>query len=445
MKATTMSVLFGTGLCLLFPVISCNREESARTQERSLSLCLETVSRSTLDSDGKSVKWEDGDAFCFITYNASESAWGRILNVKPDSWTSSSAQFTVELPEGADVRYVSFPSRSTQRYDEERGGIRTKVDSPVYLIKDGMPRKSVGSSSTANTSIGVVEGNSVLMRNVCALLRFELTSSEIVRAELSSNGGEALSGYPYIDPKTLSVTGWDSALSSITLQPVDAAFEPGVYYLPIIPQVFASGLTLVFTNASGNILQHGFRGRWMPERNVLYDMGRESDWKDGWSQAISLSFTKADTWPFAQTIPTQSEVEAAAAAGTELGPFYQSVSPAQEFYLYVQRYRSASSMRVTAGGGFRFGGTVGDYLRVPGIAGYRLARISGQTANYSFPVKVVSPSGAVIAGGAEQSLAAASPFSFNLSGNAVGEGCRIQLTGDNMTSFQQLAIVYATD
>ena len=93
--------------------------------------------------------------------------------------------------------------------------------------------------------------DAVSFRNVTGLLRLEISTDEIASVTLAGNQGESLAGIVKVDAASGSVSGSPDG-SSVTLEASSGTLPKGPYYLAVVPVTLSSGLTLTFTDSSGN-------------------------------------------------------------------------------------------------------------------------------------------------------------------------------------------------
>lgn len=102
----------------------------------------------------------------------------------------------------------------------------------------------------------VAAGNkSLAFFNICGLVGFEITADEVgvSNVVIYGNNNEVLTGGVKVDcnsttPKAAVVEG--KGVQSVTLQ-AEGTFEPGVYYVAILPQKFEQGITITMNATDG--------------------------------------------------------------------------------------------------------------------------------------------------------------------------------------------------
>ena len=102
----------------------------------------------------------------------------------------------------------------------------------------------------------VAAGNkSLAFYNICGLVGFEITADEVgvSNVVIYGNNNEVLTGGIKVDcnsttPKAAVVEG--KGVQSVTLQ-AEGTFEPGVYYVAVLPQKFEQGITITMNATDG--------------------------------------------------------------------------------------------------------------------------------------------------------------------------------------------------
>ncbi|MBQ9549049.1 MAG: hypothetical protein IJV01_07860 [Bacteroidales bacterium] len=283
--------------------------------------------KTVLGPDQRSVRWVESDRVAIISYNSGTGKWGALTDVAPTSIDGTGASFTFSLEAGFEPLYISCPSRVSSAYNTTYGGIRTKADSPLYLVKDNLPLNSqMAEASNAATSIGTISDGAAAMRNAVCLLRITVGVAGVARIILSGNASEAVSGYPVYDPSTLELRAWISPAESLELRPngVDT-FEPGSYYVPFTPQTFASGITLSYANASGASVQKSSSDSYTFLRNKVYDLGATGAVITIEESGDSMFYFQDESDPFSSDDPVRDYVDPSDTLTVDIIPDFSRV------------------------------------------------------------------------------------------------------------------------
>ena len=193
------------------------------------------MSKTALASDG-AVTWTTGDKVSVFGDGANNLFTLETIN------GDGSAIFSGSVT--GSVFYALYP------YDENAS---ISGDGVITAVLPADQTGVKGSFATdLNLSVGKTTTNQMMMRNVCGLLAFTLTRSDITSVTISSNGKEFLTG-------ELNITLDDSGIPScsvakgtryVTLRPEGSTFEAGTYYAVVLPGTYAGGLRMTLTTAS---------------------------------------------------------------------------------------------------------------------------------------------------------------------------------------------------
>ena len=104
-----------------------------------------------------------------------------------------------------------------------------------------------------NIAVALSDSNNKLaFKNVLGLLKFELTSTDIASITLYGNDSEVLAGDIAINYNSGNPS-WTSEnpKRSIQINPSGEAFAAGTYYIAVLPQTFAHGVSFTFKKSNG--------------------------------------------------------------------------------------------------------------------------------------------------------------------------------------------------
>lgn len=133
-------------------------------------------------------------------------------------------------------------------YDESAS---YKSDIISTLLPDTQRPVKDGFDEDANILVAVTDDNTVSMSNVCGLLRFSISGTDISAVSFTSAGGERFAGHIKVsmtDPSQPSVTS--AGNDCIKVFPHEGkTFSPGTYCVSLAPVTMASGVEIrVFKN-----------------------------------------------------------------------------------------------------------------------------------------------------------------------------------------------------
>ena len=434
----------GSLLAMFFLAASCSKTPPAVGEGMLTKVLYANAAGVKTTLDGNSLLWEEDDELCCIaTYEAAER-WALYSGITPLEINGTSAKFEVAFGSAYAPAYLVYPASEKIAYDYVQGSISIPLPSSYTTVKDGLPVKS-------NVSVGAIDGDQVLMRNVMSLVKFEITAETIARIDITSVGSEALSGSLSYDPVSATVVS-TSGSGKLTLLPPDEepVFLPGVYYFPLPPISFSKGLKFSFTDEEGLVAVKTYGEKLDLVRNHILNIGKESDWG-----LVFRSTTRTLTglvhdgtalvnsgWPFLGTRPKIGTV-----CGQGLvGPFYLSENEDAPFYFFVAANVNSDSWRSTNGAGFRFGGTAHDYMLMPPVEGYRLVSLQifngGKDVQYAVTDNPQQGAPVPLSGGAAFTVKANKDHLFQLDGTEPGVAYRLDLPAGTCSAMYKFVLVY---
>lgn len=193
------------------------------------------MSKTALGSAGV-VSWCDGDQIS--VFGEGTNNLFTLSSIEADG----SAKFNGSA--SGSTLYALYPYNADATISSA-GVITTNLPADQTGIKDSF-------APGLNISVGTTTTDEFLMRNVCGLVAFTITRSDITSVTLSSNGKEFLTGEVAI---TLDGSGIPSysvtnGTRYVTIHPEGSAFEAGTYYAVVLPNTYAGGWRMTFTTAS---------------------------------------------------------------------------------------------------------------------------------------------------------------------------------------------------
>ena len=191
---------------------------------------------------GNVVSWTDGDKM---------SVFSGVKNVlfELKGINNGVGRFEGDAP-AADTYYALYPYSTTATISAEG------------VISTVLPCNQKGVSGSfdneLNISVAKFASESMTMRNVCGLVKFNITRSDITSVTLFGNGHEYLAGAIDI---TIAGDGTPSytvknGVKYVMLTPkTGETFAPGTYYFTVLPQTLKGGMSLVYNvaNQSGTV------------------------------------------------------------------------------------------------------------------------------------------------------------------------------------------------
>ena len=239
---------FILAVCALAITLSCSKEtryqdvnEAPAGFENVVFSATGEAVKTSLGQDGKSVSWIKDDQVKFVWGAGSEDG-----AVALASASGSTANFSVTVPEKAELMYAVSPASALSAYDSE-------------IVTVNIPSETDGSFAAANITMAKAEKaaiwpSSITFKNITAVLKIDVTNENITSLAVSAVGGESLVGTiaASISSGVVSASVPEGAqTSSSATIAVDGA---GSYYLAVVPGVtYSKGIRVDFTLSEGEL------------------------------------------------------------------------------------------------------------------------------------------------------------------------------------------------
>lgn len=237
------TILFAVTALIMFaacediaPVTPITPDKPDQPRTVSLTATLDPATRTALVA-GNKVEWLSGDAITVFDGTKGKKA------VTSDDGVS--ATFTLELTE-AGPWYALYPADST-------ASIRTGTKDTIITNLPAVQTAVDGTfADDLNIAVALSDGSALAFKNVLGLIKFTLTSTDIASITLMGNDEEIVAGDVEIDYNSGDPT-WKShrANRSICLKPSGSTFDAGTYFIAVLPQTFASGVSFTFKKNDG--------------------------------------------------------------------------------------------------------------------------------------------------------------------------------------------------
>lgn len=452
MKSTTMKKIFSLGSILLAATLitcctgkDCHEEQSWQTHIVSADhLAVKTA------LSGHEVIWQEEDQVSCFCFERVDNKYSLSSGISPKSVDGTNAVFEITNKSGFTPEILIYPSSNAYKLPTE-STIALDVPSEMSVEKDNAPAQGM-------VSLGKITDGQVNMRNVMSLLKFTISSEDICRIEVKAPGGEPLSGDVVIAIESLQAV--DGGLNQVAVVPSGdlTSFVPGTYYIPVPANEYTNGLKVRFEKTNGDAADKSYTDSYTVNRNRIISMGEEDEWD---LEFTPSSFTKEITFitesgavfpfsnePEATTATTAPGVSSVAGKG-EFGPFYLLGWPDMPFYFNVQNVDATKDYFTSQGTyGLRMGGSKGDYMALPAVAGYRLTSITIEEGSSSSYYAVTTHP---VDGSAPQYLTNESvtinkntsrTFEFDATKTIVGKAYRICTGQTNPTAIKKMSITY---
>lgn len=240
----------------IFAIVSCSQNKEQTLPEVQVvtpeGLVQKTfhasATKTGLDSDGLAVVWSASDQISVFDETSACASYAAFAA----SGAGASADFTGFVDASASEFYALYPYNADATWDYSTRTITTNLS-----------HKQTGVASSfadgLNLSVAKEDGGNLVFKNLGALLRFTITSSDITAIVIKANNSEKLagdvsivfdaSGNPSIDQDALGV-----AWSKVQLVPEGGgSFAPGTYNIVVLPFGLTDGLTVNVTKTDNKI------------------------------------------------------------------------------------------------------------------------------------------------------------------------------------------------
>ena len=318
MNMKTIYKYFAAAFALI-AAVSCAKQEDMPSQEGNaqtgtyeyiLDASQEGITRTTMD--GLNILWSMDDQIGIggITsdnkFAGAQASGGAQSITDSENYTpSASAAFRLVLPDGFNPKVAGYPYNDNISYT--KGNATDNVDAcsveiPAIQvgIKDNIPAKAFAMVGKIDKDTGKCP-----MHNVGAVIKFEITGSDVASLRFEGNNGEVISGMRYyythngsgkLAGNVIASKDADMAVAtSVTLIPSDDVFEPGVYYFVVGQNTLANGFTMTLTNSRGLQAVRKTEGEFTIERNHKYvKFGSDEGWFNNVSTGVAGNLGTAE-------------------------------------------------------------------------------------------------------------------------------------------------------
>lgn len=449
--------------------IGCQREDalvdggqngsSANLVPFTINATLEGGETKTTLGEGGKVYWESGDAITVLGVGENGTV-GSYKFTTTEGGSSTLFEGEVEL---AQDYYVIYPHTDAERLPYLNS---TKYTSWICTVEDSQLRvyfpsmqKVSAVKENAPTSIdaycvGVVaEDKTVAFKNLGGLIKINIPVEGVEHVILYGNADETIVGNAFVTfgDDGFPVIASRSGANTVRIVPAKGStFEPGEYYINVLPVVFSNGLSVIFTKSdktwasvrsSKSFVVERSKISYFPEIKSLAFGGKVVD-------IISVNEkTGKAAQPFATKDTDEKELPVPPSSNDHGGT-------AKTYTLEDGGYQvtilGTDGHSKTTAMGLQFGKKMGDYVTLPKISGYALNKIVVRCAadahGAGSPMIKMANDTPVVGGEAWGELA--KPFNveytWSFSGNVDTEYKIVRTTDENKyTPFPQIRLYYA--
>ena len=271
--------------CALLVSFSCSRQETdlalsdGNTVPFILSVSREQMAKTTMD--GTSVLWSASDQIGITCRNAggdcvraddSGGAWS--IEDSGNYVPATTANFAITLAEGLTPIAAVYPYFNSGWEDVEDVISATNVVPTIQTaVKDNLPVNALA-------MVGKVENGGCVMHNVGAIIKFEITESNVTAIKLQGNNDEYISDRFYYNVESGELSRKTSySQKYVTLKPSGDVFEAGEYYFVVSPVNFTKGFSITVGYSDGRETVRKTSSAFNIQRNHKYTgFGSDSGW-----------------------------------------------------------------------------------------------------------------------------------------------------------------------
>ena len=188
-------------------------------------------------ADGFKVHWEQEDQITvYADNNKAESSF--VINGEPNG---SSASFSGTVASGASAYYAVYPASAAG----ECSNGKVAVTVPAVQTLSGN-----ATASGALVTVAKASGNVLAFKNVCAILKVNISAENITEIILQGKNDEVIAGTVKVDAATGVLSEVVEGSKMITFKPSGATFATGDYYIALLPTTFTKGFDLVLSRST---------------------------------------------------------------------------------------------------------------------------------------------------------------------------------------------------
>jgi len=198
------------------------------------------LGKSYIDAaDGYKPYWEASDKIA--VYDGTEA---------PKTFTVKTSEGVTAVFEGmansqAETFYAVYPA-SAAAVAMTDGNIQATVPSVQKL-------SGRNTASGALLAVAKEADNKFSFKNVCGLIKIDITVDGISEVVIAGKGNEVIAGTVAVDPLTGEVKSVVKGAKDITLRPAGATFAQGTYYVATLPVEFTKGYAVVIRRAEDGL------------------------------------------------------------------------------------------------------------------------------------------------------------------------------------------------
>ena len=209
------------------------------------------ATRTFVGEDGKSICWCEGDKIAVFegTSTSGDGKTIREFTIVPGSINGKSAVFSGEVSSSATKFYAIYPFESVV---ERSGSTYFNVDMPAVQQLEG--QNNVADGAIVSLAYFTSTDTAVSFKTAVGFLALNITFDDVAKVtvrgvELAGKTKFSKSATTTAEPKVNDVL---EVANSVSLLPAGDVFEPGTYYIALLPGTTPAGeFTIDFKRQSG--------------------------------------------------------------------------------------------------------------------------------------------------------------------------------------------------
>ena len=252
---------------------SCAKEQSPSVESISPVMVQKTFSADlaatkTSLEDGKYVYWTEGDKISIFDNLSVTNNVFAASNIN-----GAGAEFTGYVAEGATQYVAVFPYKFGHTYVSSTNTVTATFPQIQKAVTNGFDKD-------VNLSVAVSDGEKLMFRNVCALMKITIPEGvNNVRAISLANESARMSGklaVTFDAEGTFTVAGDGSDVNSsreVSLDNGGKAMAPGDYYIVVMPGTYKKMFMAVTTTDNELYVKYATKEGVVIESNQIIDFG----------------------------------------------------------------------------------------------------------------------------------------------------------------------------
>lgn len=236
----------------------CSKESVQNTASGRINITFEAQNaKSVIAADGKSIEWASKDIMDI--YDGTSA----------NKFTYSSSKFSGSVKEGSTKFYAVYPAL----HETEKGVLKRSVSKfeanaetleMQYITYLPSCQKATANSFAPFANISacepVLSGDKLVgtMQNLCAYIKFTVTTDNLKKVLITSVDNKKLSGYSIITfgEEGIAIEGKENTYVQMCSFADGNKLSAGTYYAVILPGEFTKGFKVTMTDDKGSVYEY---------------------------------------------------------------------------------------------------------------------------------------------------------------------------------------------